>query len=413
MNTYDIAVIGAGAAGSMTAILAGKSNKKVVLIEKNKLLGKKILITGKGRCNLTNTASLDTFIEVFGKSGSFLRSAFFKFFNQDLIDFFESNGLKLKVERQGRVFPDTDRAASVTETLSKILKISKVKILYSAHLLNIVKKDNFFILNIKSHDKIKTKKVILTTGGKSYKETGSTGDGFRIAESMGHKIASLKPALVPIKTKETWVKKVQGLSLRNVRITLIFGKKKVISTIGEMLFTHFGISGPLVLDLSGRIVDMLSEYKKVNMFIDLKPGLTEDKLNQKLINEFKSNKRLKNVMKDMLPQRLIAIALDITKLDSEKEVNQITHKERKSLIDFLKKLPLTIISALSLEEAMVTSGGVSTKEINPRTMESKLVPGLYFAGEIIEGAAKSGGYNLQQAFSTGFLAGEEASKCVR
>ena len=415
MKTFDIVIIGAGASGSMAAIRAKELKKEVALLEKNISLGKKLLITGKGRCNITNTAPLDTFVEEFGKTGSFLRSALFKFSNQDLIDFFEKNNLKLKTERQGRVFPVTDKASSVVELLKRVLQDKGVEVFYDNTISSIKKEGESFVISINGKEKVLTKKVILATGGVSYKTTGSTGDGINIAKEFGHKITPLRPALVPIKTKENWVNKLKGLSLRNVRVVFKAGKKKIKSSVGEMIFTHFGVSGPLILDLSGKITELFDGEKKVNLLIDLKPGLTEEKIKEKFIREFraKGKTHFKNIMKDILPIRLAEVFLELTNIDSEKLGNQITQKERQLIIENLKALPLTVTGSLPLEEAMVTQGGVSTKEINPRTMESRLVPGLYFAGEIIEGAAKSGGYNLQQAFSTGFLAGEEAAKCVK
>lgn len=410
MHHYDIVVVGAGAAGTMAAIRAGQLGKKVVLVEKNPSLGKKILLTGKGRCNITNSAPIEDFIEKFGKQGLFLRSAFFRFFNRDLINFFSLNGLELKTERQGRVFPVTDKAFSVQETLKKCLLKNNVKVIYNTTLIAIERKDRVFKLDLKSDNKIRAKKVILATGGSSFRITGSTGDGFRIAQKLGHTLTQLKPALVPLKVKEQWVKELQGLSLKNIRVILKCGKKKITSSIGEVIFTHFGVSGPLILDLSGRIVGLLDEFKEIGLSIDLKPGLTPEKLKARLIREFKANGNtsLKNIMKSFLPGRLTDVFLGISGADAAKKGNQVTKKERHVLLNLLKSFPLTITGSLPIEEAMVTAGGVSTKEINPRTMESKLVPGLYFAGEIIEGAAQSGGYNLQQAFSTGFLAGESA-----
>ena len=410
MHVYDIAVVGAGPAGVMAAIRASELEKNIVLIERNRSIGKKILLTGKKRCNITNIAAIDTFIETFGKQGSFLRSAFSAFFNHDLIDFFEGRGLALKIERQGRVFPSTDRASSVVEVLKKCLLENKVKLLYNMRLANIKKKNGFFELDMGKKDKICAKVVIIATGGATYKITGSSGDGFRIARKLGHAVAPLKPALVPLKTKELWVKQLQGLSLKNIRIILKYGNKKITSDTGEIIFTHFGVSGPLVLDLSGRIVSALGKHKEISLFVDFKPGLNPEQLEKRLLKEFSAGKnaRLKNVMKSLLPRRLIPVFLDIAGVLPEKEVNRVSRKERRALIGLLKALPLTILGSLPIEEAMVTNGGISTKEINPRTMESRIVPGLYFAGEIINGCASSGGYNLQQAFSTGYLAGESA-----
>jgi len=395
----------------MAAICANTLKKNVALIEKNNSIGKKILLTGKKRCNLTNIAPLNAFIEVFGPQGKFLRSAFTKFFNNDLVNFFKARGLPLKTERQGRVFPVTDKASSVVEVLKKCLLEENIEILYNARLANINKKNGFFELEMSSKDKIYTKKVILATGGKSYKVTGSSGDGYRISEKLGHNIIPLRSALVPLKTKEPWVKQLQGLPLKNIRLKFKYGNKKIISDIGEIIFTHFGLSGPLVLDLSGKIVSLLDEHKDISLFVDLKPGLDSEQLEKRLLREFNAGKntQLKNLMKDLLPHRLISVFLHIAGILPEKRVNQLSRKERHAMISLLKALPLTIVGALAIEEAMVTNGGISTKEINPRTMESRIVPGLYFAGEIIDGCASSGGYNLQQAFSTGFLAGQSAA----
>jgi len=411
MKEFDIAVIGAGPAGCMAAIRAAELGKKVVIIERNEDIGKKILLSGKGRCNITNSAPLDTFVEKFQKEGNFFRSAFFSFFNQDLIGFFESRGLKMKIERQNRIFPDTDSALSVVNILKGALSKNKVTILYKSRLASIKKKNNLFELQMSDTDKISAKKVILATGGKSYKETGSTGDGFNIAYKLGHTIIRLKPWLVPLKTKEAWVKELQGLGLKNVRIIFKAGKKKIASPIGEIMFTHFGISGPLVLDLSGDIVSALEKDEKANLFIDLKPALQTEELENRLLNEFKDNgsTQINNLFKVLLPVRLIPVFIRLLKMDPERKASQITQKDRDAILSLLKAFPLTITGSLPIEEAMVTGGGISLKEINPRTMESKIIPGLYFAGEIIDGAASSGGFNIQRAFSTGYLAGEKAS----
>lgn len=428
-DVYDIAVVGAGPAGIMAAIRAGELKKNVVLVERNASIGRKILLTGKGRCNLTNTATIDTFIEKFGRQGPFLRTAFFVFFNQDLMNFFKGSGLALKEERQGRVFPEDDRASSVVKALEKALADNNVRILYNSRLMDIKREDSFFRLRIggdgeappfltKGRDEVLAKKVILATGGASYKATGSTGDGFRIAKTLGHTFTPLKPGLVPLTTKENWVKSLQGLTLKNIRVSFEYGKNvpagkagKITSEVGELLFTHFGVSGPLVLDLSNDIVGLLWDKKQVTIFIDLKPGLTIEQLDNRLLRAIETHGSLniKNMLKEMLPLKLIPVFIDLLKLDAAKKINQLAQKERQAIINLLKGLKLTISGTLPLEEAMVTLGGISTKEINPRTMESTLVPGLYFAGEIIDAHAPSGGYNLQQAFSTGYLAGEKAA----
>ncbi|MFH1856905.1 MAG: NAD(P)/FAD-dependent oxidoreductase [Candidatus Omnitrophota bacterium] len=411
MRVYNVAIAGAGAAGLMAAIRAGQLNERIVLIEKNNRVGKKILLTGNGRCNITNIADIDTFIKKFGENGRFFRTAFSVFFNQDVMNFFKLCGLDLKVERQGKVFPVTEQAESVVEVFEKCLSREKVEVLYNSRVADIKKQNDIFELRLENNDTIYAKKVILASGGASYKETGSSGDGFDIAEKLGHSIISLKPALVPLKTKEVWVKKLQGISLKDVKVTWGYGNKKNVSEIGEMIFTHFGISGPLILDLSGEIVLALNKEKEISLCIDFEPAFIPEQLEKRLLAEFDTaqNAQLKNVMKTLLPQRLIDVFLDIAGLPAEKKANQISRAERHIVIKFLKAFPLTITSALKLECAMVTNGGISTKEINPRTMESKIVQGLYFAGEIIDGCAPSGGYNLQQAFSTGWLAGEKAS----
>jgi len=408
---YDIAVIGGGAAGTMAAIRAGGSGKGVILIEKNAFIGAKILLTGAGRCNITNIAPIDIFIEKFDKHGNFLRTAFHRFSNQALMDFFGAKGLKLKSERQGRVFPDTDRARSVTETLERCLKEADINILYNSALLNIEKNNGLFELALAGGKKICSKKVIFAMGGASYEETGSGGDGFRIAKLLGHTIIPLKAALVPLKTKEAWVKDLQGISLENIRITFLADGKKIISDIGELMFTHFGVSGPLVLDLSGKIAEFLSDRREVKLLIDLKPGLDTAKLQARLLRDFQAegSAQLLTVTEGLLPKRMAAVFLRLADLDPAQKASQVTQGQRRVILQLLKALPLTIAAALPVKYGMVTNGGVSTKEINPRTMESKVVAGLYFAGEIIDGAAPSGGYNLQQAFSTGFLAGEEAA----
>lgn len=411
MKIYDIAVIGAGPAGIMAAVRAGQLKKDVVLIDRNDAIGRKILLTGKGRCNVSNIASIDAFIAKFGKQGDFLRTAFSAFSNNDLMDFFKAKGLQMNIERQGRIFPGTDKASSIVKVLGEYLRDNNVELLCNARLTDIKKINGAFELELENRGSLHARKVILAAGGASYKATGSSGDGFRFAKEFGHTIMPLNPALVPLKTKEAWVKELQGLSLENIRLTFQCDRKKIISGVGEFIFTHFGVSGPLVLDMSGEIVSILEKDKEVHLFIDLKPGLTEEQLEKRLLSEFrvKGNAALHNVLKRLLPQRLITVFIHLASLEPSKRASQITQSERRSMIRLLKALPLTITGSLPIEEAMVTGGGVSTKEINPKTMESKIIPGLYFAGEVIEGAAPSGGYNLQQAFSTGYLAGEKAA----
>lgn len=412
---YAIAVVGAGPSGVMAAIRASELGSKVVIIEKNDSIGKKLLITGKGRCNITNVCDPEGFVDKFGTCGQFLRNAFYAFSSQDLVDFFGKSGVEMKTERQGRIFPITDKSSTVVEALKKSLTANGVEIAYSSSVKAIKKEANGFVISIDGKDDIRVKKVIIATGGASYKVTGSTGDGFRMAEELGHSIKPLRAELVPLVTEEEWVKDLQGLGLENIKIVFSSGKKRLESPIGELMFTHFGVSGPLVLDLSGEVTAILEEGKEVALHIDLKPGLREEQLDSKLIHKFtaKGHSMMKNIMKDVLPQRLIPVFLKIAGIPEGRMSNQVTKDERKAIMKLLKALPLKIKRSLALEEAMVTAGGVSIKDIDPRTMESKKVKGLYFAGEVMEGSAPSGGYNLQQAFSTGYLAGDKAAKCVR
>ncbi|MDP8216028.1 MAG: NAD(P)/FAD-dependent oxidoreductase [Candidatus Kaelpia imicola] len=418
MYSYDIAVIGGGAAGSIAAITAALSGKNIVLVERNSSIGHKILLSGKKRCNITNSADIDSFIEVFGKQGRFLRQSFNSFFNDDLIYFFKNRGLKMKVERQGRVFPVTDRSSSVVEVLERaILESKNIKTLFNAPLKSINRESDFFSLGLKNNKSVYAKKVIVATGGASYKMTGSLGDGFDFAKKLGHTIIPLKPGLVPLKTEEIWVKRLQGLSLKNIRVIFSFDKikeskkrKKIVSPVGEIIFTHFGVSGPLILDLSADVVSLLQKYDQIDMLVDLKPGLSNERLEKRLLKEIesKSKMKIKNVIRSLLPRRMASVFLYISGISEDKKVNTLSRGERQRIIQLLKGLPLTVTGSLAIDSAMVTNGGVSIKEINPRTMESKIAPGLYFAGEIIDGCAKSGGYNLQQAFSTGYIAGRSA-----
>jgi predicted Rossmann fold flavoprotein len=411
MKLYDVVVVGAGPAGMMAAIRIGQLSKSVVLIEKNDILGKKLKITGSNRCNITNTASFNIFLEKFGKRGSFFRSAFSTFSSRKLITFFKVKGLKFKVEDDGRVFPVTDRSRSVIKVLKQYLSENNVIKNYNTRLINIKKKKDYFSLDLGNDNYMATRKVILATGGVSYKATGSTGDGLDIAQKMGHNITTLKPGLVPLKFSAPWVKELQGISLENIRLIIKYGEKKVISDNGNLIFTHFGISGPLILDLSNQIISILEKTETVQFFIDTKPEITIQELEEKLIKEFEIRRKseFKNFMKFLLPNRMIPLFIKLLGMDPKKKVNQIKKEERNSIINLLKAFPLTITGSLGVDKAMITCGGVSRREINPQTMESKLIPGLYFAGEIIEGCAPSGGYNLQQAFSTGYLAGEAAS----
>jgi predicted Rossmann fold flavoprotein len=407
-DIYDVAVVGAGPAGMMAAITAASNGHKVILIERNSSSGRKLLLTGNGRCNLTNTASLKEFLNKFGRRGSFLRSAFSTFSNQDLIDFFESRGLEFKVEDGGRVFPVTDDSKSVLKILDVSMKKNGVNMFYNARLQSIklpLKLKGIFMLQFAYNTIIKAQKVILATGGGSYSETGSSGDGFRIAEQTGHGVTPLEPGIVPLKTKESWVKSLQGITIENVRVTI--KHPKMVFQDGNILFTHFGVSGPLILDNSSKIIPLLEDTGKVELNLDIKPHNTREDLQKQFLEGFESHGKvdIKNYLKLLMPNRMIHVLLTLADTDPKKKMNQINKKERNSIINLLKAFPLTITGHLPIERAIVTCGGVSRDYINPKTMESKVINGMYFAGEIVEGCAPSGGFNLQQAFSTGYLAG--------
>ena len=402
-----VIVIGAGPGGIMAAGKAAENGNEVILIEKNNKIGRKILISGKGRCNITNNTDIEVLIENTPGNGCFLYSAFYTFSNTDLIEFFNKYGLKTKVERGGRVFPVSDKAKDVVDTLNNFLKSKKVTLWLNTSVEKILADDKKITgVMLKSGKKVSCDKVVLATGGASYPGTGSTGDGYKMAKDLGHTIVSLKPSLVPLITNEKWVKNLQGLSLKNVSITLLNNKgKKIYSDFGEMLFTHFGVSGPIILSASRHILDY--DYKGIKLLIDLKPALTEEKLDERIQRDFLkfSRKQFKNALDDLLPQKLISVVIELSKIDATKSVNQITKEERMYLVKLLKNLTLSINGARPLEEAIVTAGGVSVDEINPSTMESKLIKGLFFAGEVIDLDAYTGGFNLTIAFSTGYLAG--------
>lgn len=401
------AIIGGGPAGMMAAIAASEKSQ-VTLYEKNDILGKKLLITGKGRCNLTNAGTEDEIIEAFGKNGRFLFSALNSFSNKDLMNFFEKRGLPLKVERGKRVFPESDKSLDVLRVLEKELNEKNIKILKNTSVkkINVLENNGFEIVTEKGNETYDA--LVITTGGKSYPKTGSTGDGYIFARSLGHSVSALSPYLIPLETNQEDIKELMGLSLKNVLLKAFVNGKKKGEEFGEMIFTHFGISGPVVLTLSKIAVDALKKEKnKVVYYIDFKPALSFDELDKRIIRDFEkyNNKQFKNALDDLLPRKMIPVVLNRSGIDEEKKVNQISKEERKIIIDLLKDFPVEISGTRPLSEAIVTSGGISLKEINPKTMESKLYPGLFFAGEILDLDGVTGGYNLQEAFSTGFLAG--------
>lgn len=405
----EVIVIGAGAAGLIAAGKAAEKAEKVTIIEKNDIVGKKILITGKGRCNITNAAEIEDMITQYPRNAKFLYSSLYTFSNYDIIQLVESYGVKTKVERGGRVFPVSDKARDVVNALKRYALKDNVMLKHETVKSLIV--ENGAVKGVKtSKGTILADRVIVCTGGKSYPLTGSTGDGYKFAQQAGHTIIDPKPSLIPVITKEKWVKELMGLSLKNIKITAYNSKKKkVYSDFGEMLFTHFGISGPVVLSMSAYLKNIGKENYRLE--IDLKSALSSEQLQARILRDFEkyNKKHLINAMDDLLPKALIPIVISLSGIEAHKEVNTITREERTSLADLLKHFPLTVVGVRPVEEAIVTSGGVKVSEINPSTMESKLVKGLYFAGEVIDVDGYTGGYNLQAAFSTGYLAGESAS----
>lgn len=402
-----VVVIGGGPAGIMAAGKAAELGNDVTLIEKNDRLGKKILISGKGRCNITNNTDIEGLIENTPGNGNFLYSAFYTFSNTDLLQFLHKYGLETKVERGGRVFPVSDRAKDVVDTLAKYLRDNKVNLQLDSQVTEILT-DSGAVKGVMLNNgrKYECSSVVLSTGGASYPGTGSTGDGFRIARKLGHEIIKLKPSLVPLVVTEKWIGELQGLSLKNVSATLINEKgKKVYQDFGEMIFTHYGVSGPIILSSSRHILDY--DFKGVSLVIDLKPALTEEKLDERIQRDFEkfSRKQFKNSLDELLPQKIIPVIIKLSDISPDKFVNQITKEERRNLVRVLKNFKLTIVGARPIDEAIVTAGGISTNEINPSTMESKLIKGLFIAGEVIDVDAYTGGFNLTIAFSTGYLAG--------
>ncbi len=414
MLTYNVCVIGAGPAGMMAAIRAGKITGGVVLLERNASLGRKLGLTGKGRCNITNAAPLDVFLKAFGKNGPFLRNAFSRFFAPELMAFFEELGVTFKTERQDRVFPQADSSQAVLRALQDALHKSGVEVRLSF----VVKKVGFEggVGTVTSADgrRIRARKIIVACGGASFPQTGSTGDGFRFAQDLGIALEPVGPGLVPLETEESWVRDLQGLTLKNIVLRFSIDGKWRATPVGEVLFTHFGVSGPLVLDNSEEIARRF-KHGPVAMQIDLKPGLTVTELDRKIQKEFIGRGRslIKNYAAELVPKRMTDVLLTAAGVGSEKKCHQVTGEERRRLVKALKEFPLRIRAARPLAEAMVTWGGVSLKEIDPKTMESRRVPGIYFCGEVLDLAAFSGGFNLQAAFSTGYAAGEAAASSIK
>ncbi|MGB9682630.1 MAG: NAD(P)/FAD-dependent oxidoreductase [bacterium] len=400
-----VIVIGGGPAGMMAAGVAGSRCLEVSLIEKNGILGKKLLLTGKGRGNITNDTDIRGLVENIPVNGKFLYSAFNKFSNRDLIEFFNNLGVETKVERGGRVFPVSDRASSIVDALKRYLEKNNVKII-KGKAKKIIAEDNRIVgVLLEDGRLLLCDSVVIATGGMSYPDTGSTGDGYRFAKELGHTIIPLKPSLVPLEIAEEWVKRLQGLSLKNVAISVFKKDKKIYSDFGEMLFTHFGISGPIVLSASSHMRDIVGNRYRV--VIDLKPALSEGELDKRVQRDFSkySRKIFANSLDDLLPKKLIPVIIELTGIAPVKVVNQITKEERMLLVKLIKNLSLTVRGFRPIREAIVTSGGVKVEEIDPSTMESKIIKGLFFAGEVIDVDGYTGGFNLQIAFSTGYVAG--------
>lgn len=411
-----VLIIGGGPAGMMAAITA-KSNypdMDVTILEKNNTLGKKLLITGKGRCNITSSLDISEFIKNIPGNGMFLYSAFQNYTNKDIIYFLEKNGVQTKEERGNRVFPLSDKSKDVLEAFEKELKRLNVKVYLNANVKEIIKKEKFMIKTDRLND-LEADKLIIATGGMSYSVTGSTGDGYGFGKKFGHEIKEIKASLVPLEVIEKLdCMNMQGLSLRNVSIKIkdIVKNKNIYENFGEMLFTHFGVSGPIILSSSAHLiryknVDTLLKNKKIKLYIDLKPALLEEQLDLRIRRDFEEfkNKEFKNSLFRLLPKKMIDYVIEKSEINPDKKVNEITKQERHTLVKLLKNLEFTVKGTRSVEEAIITSGGINIKEINPSTMESKIVKDLYFAGEIIDVDAYTGGFNLQIAYSTGYTAG--------
>jgi len=402
----QVVVVGGGPAGMMAAIAASKNNK-VILIEKYNKLGKKLFITGKGRCNVTNNKDISEFFDYIPTNPHFLYSALYTFTNEDTIKFFNERGVELKVERGDRVFPNSDKSSDIIKAFEKTLMEKNIEIKLGIAVKELkVENNKITSVILDNDDYIECDNVILATGGASYPQTGSNGDGFRFCKSLGHNVVSIKPSLVPIEINEAWVKDLQGLSLRNVQLTLLDKNNKIIfKDQGEMLFTHFGISGPLCLSASS----LIKPGEKYKIVLNLKPALSEKELDLRIQKDFLkyNNKDFKNALNDLFPQKLIPIMINLSKIPENQKVNSITKEQRKFFLNLISNLTMDVRGLRSIEEAIVTSGGIDTKEIDPSTMKSKVVSNLSFAGEVIDVDAYTGGYNVQIAISTGFIAGSK------
>lgn len=406
-----VIVIGGGAAGMMAAIRAAENGHQVTLLEQNEKLGKKLYITGKGRCNITNDCETEHLLKNVIRNSRFLYSAFYCFDSQRVMAFFESHGLTIKTERGGRVFPQSDHSSDVIRTLQKTLQQEQVKVQLHAKVADIltVGSDSRNVTGVRLADGtvFRAENVVLATGGCSYVSTGSTGDGYGFTERLGHTVTERRPSLVPFETVESWVKELQGLSLKNVTVSIRKDRKLLFEEFGEMLFTHYGVSGPLLISASSIVNDYM-EHMPLMMEIDLKPALTEEQLDKRVLRDFEENQKrqFKNALSKLFPAKLIPVIINVSGIHAETKVNMITKRERLDFIHLIKHFPLTLQRFRDFNEAIITRGGVCTREVNPSTMESKLVSGLYFAGEVLDLDALTGGFNLQIAWSTGYLAGD-------
>ena len=406
-----VLIIGGGAAGMFASIHAAANGHEVHLFEKNEKLGKKLYITGKGRCNITNACDIEELFRAVLSNSKFLYSSFYTYSNSNVMDFFEQNGLRIKTERGNRVFPESDRSSDVIRTLSNAMKLAGVKIHLNMEVRDILQNDSSFSgIELSTGEVITGDKCIIATGGKSYPTTGSTGDGYRWAEKLGHTIKELSPGLVPFVTEEEWVPELQGLSLRNISVAISDGKKKYYEEFGELLFTHFGVSGPTMISASSMVGDVLKK-KKLTLSIDLKPALTEEQLDQRVLRDFEQNKnkQFKNAIGKLFPAKLIPVMIRLSGIDPDKQVNMISREERKCFVRLIKNLKMTLTGLRDFNEAIITRGGVSVKEIDPGTMESKKIRNIYFAGEVMDLDAVTGGYNLQIAWSTAYMAAQGVS----
>jgi len=407
-------VIGGGAAGMMAAYAAACDGLQVELLEKNEKLGKKIYITGKGRCNVTNDCDPEVFFSNVVSNPKFLYSAYYTFDNTQVMQLLEENGCPLKVERGNRVFPVSDHSSDIIRTMQNALQKKKVKISLNTEVKQLLTDGDVVRgVELSSGKQLTADAVIVATGGISYPSTGSTGDGYCFAEVTGHRMVEAKPALVPFTVRESWPLSLQGLTLKNVSVVLKDGKKEIYQGFGEMLFTHFGISGPLILSASSYYT---KKYygKEVELYLDLKPALSKEQLDKRILRDFeeKQNKQFKNAIDGLLPSKMIPVIIQLTQIPQDKYVHDITREERQVLVDLLKNLPLTVIGTRPFAEAIITQGGVHVKDINPSTMESKITKNLYFAGEVLDLDAMTGGFNLQIAWSTGFLAGSSVRESL-